>query len=132
MFVVAALAAGSRPVAAQDLEQHVALNIQTLELSVTEWQERLAVPASDDAEARAAALAAIDKKYKAERDRLYDSYGTTSKAHLAFFGAHAAEVAAYLEDNPEIKTRIDSLSQTVRSLVEQAEARPGGAPGVPQ
>lgn len=131
VLMVAASGAHIRAVSAQDLEHHMALSIELLELSVAEWQERVALPASESAEARAAALAAIEKKFKAERVRLYDNYSTNATAHLRFFATNAAEVDQYLEEYSEVKTRIDSLTQTLRNLVAQAES-PGGPPGASQ
>jgi hypothetical protein len=130
-LIIAALDSFAPQASAQELAQHVDLSIQLLELSVAEWEERLAVPATDSAETRAAALAAIEKKYKTERERAYERSVTTASAHLAFFATNAAKVEEYLEEFPEVKTRIDSLSQTVRDLIARAES-PGGPPGGPQ
>lgn len=132
--VVAALLIGAgggymRPVFAQDLEQHVQLSIELLELSVTEWRERIALPADSSAEARAAALAAIEKKFKSERSNLYERYSTSETAQLTFFASHANEVEDYFAENTEVKARIDELSQTLRTLIAQAESprAPSGA-----
>lgn len=127
----AAVAVNVHARSVQDLEQHVALSIDLLELSVADWTERAAVPTGDSAETRAAARAAIEKKYKTERAKLYERYLTNDKAHMAFFATHAAEVAGYFEDHPEVKERIDTLSQTLRTLVAQAESG-GGPPGAPR
>jgi len=133
-LVAAALFVVPTRLAAQELEQQVELSVQLLELSVAEWKERADVPAANgaDGSARSAALAALEKKYKAERARLYESHFTSATAHLTFFATHADEVAAYLEENPDIKSRIDSLSQTLRSLITQEESKGAVAPGVPQ
>lgn len=120
-----------RALSVQDLEQHVALSIDLLELSVAEWTERVAVPAGDSAEARAEARAAIEKKFKAERAKLYERYLTSDKAHMTFFATHGADVDGYFEEHPEVKERIDTLSQTLRTLVAQAESG-GGPPGAPR
>jgi hypothetical protein len=121
-------AADMRPLLAQDLEQHVQLSIELLELSVSEWRERIALPADSSAEARAAALAAIEKKFKTERSNLYGRYTTSETAHLTFFASHANEVEGYFAEHTEVKARIDELSQTLRTLIAQAES-PGAPSG---
>jgi hypothetical protein len=117
--------ASVQPVAAQSLEQHVALSVELLDRSVAEWRERAAVPSAEggDEQARAAALSAVEKKFKTERTRLYLTYGTTASDHLAFFAKHTAAVAEYLAENPEIKARIDSLNVTLRTLITSDESK---------
>jgi hypothetical protein len=127
-LLIAAVDGYMRPVFAQDLEQHVQLSIELLELSVTEWRERIAVPADSSAESRAAALAAIEKKFKAERSTLYERYSTSEAEQLTFFASHATEVEDYFAEHTEVKARIDELSQTLRTLIAQAES-PGGPSG---
>jgi hypothetical protein len=127
-LIIAAADGSMRPAFAQDLEQHVQLSIELLELSVTEWRERIAVPADSSAEARAAALAAIAKKFKTERTNLYERYSTSETAQLTFFASHANEVEDYFAEHTEVKARIDELSQTLRTLIAQAES-PGGPSG---
>ena len=130
-LVATALHGTIRLMAAADLEQHVELSVQLLELSVAEWGERAAVPpASDtDEETRAAALAAVEKKFKSERARLYESYVTSASEHLAFFAKHAADVDEYLADHPETKNHIESLNQTLRSLITSDESKGAEAAG---
>jgi len=123
VLLAGAASAGEPPAAAATVEQHVALSIELLEASVGEWQERLALATAQmDAEARDKARASLAAKYKAVRDALYERYQTTSPSHLAFAGSHRADIDAYLDEAPEIKARIDSLTQTLRSLIEQHEA----------
>jgi hypothetical protein len=133
-IVVAVVHALATPLAAQTLEQHVELSVQLLELSVAEWQERVAIPPADgaDAQARSQALAALEKKYKSERARLHQVYSISVTAHLTFFARHGADVEAYLEVNPDVKARIDALNQTLRNLITNEESGPGIAQGVPQ
>jgi hypothetical protein len=128
-LVTAAVYTNVQPLAAQSLEQHVALSVELLELSVAEWRERAAVPSADDEQARAAALSAVDKKFKTERSRLYLAYLTTASDHLAFFAKHAADLAEYLADNPGIKARIDALNVTLRSLISPEESKGGAKTG---
>jgi hypothetical protein len=131
---VALLHALAGPAVAQTLEQQVALSVQLLELSVAEWQERVAIAPADgtDGMARSQALAAVEKKYKSERARLHETYSISVTAHLTFFARHGADVEAYLEENPDVKARIDGLSQTLRNLITNEESRPAIAQGVPQ
>ena|SRR5688572_9400516 len=123
VVLAGAVRAGEPRVAAPTVEQHVALSVELLEASVAEWQERVALAAAEmDAEARDKARASIASKYKAVRDSLYERYQTTQLSHLAFAGAHRADIEAYLDDTPDVKARIDSLTQTLRSLISQHEA----------
>jgi hypothetical protein len=119
------------PVVAQvtdAIDAHVALSVKLLELSVAEWQERAAVPAAADPAdpARAAALADIARRFKAERDRVYRESGTTAADVVVFAAKHAADVDDHLAANPEIKGHIDALNQTLRSLtgIEESKAAP--------
>ena len=124
VLAAAAAARAGEPAATEPtVERHVALSVELLEASVAEWQERVALATAEmDAAERDKARAALEAKYKAVRGRLYEQYQTNSPAHLAFAGAHRAEIDAYLDDAPEIKARIDSLTQALRSLVGQHEA----------
>jgi hypothetical protein len=127
IVVVAAVAlaiAGSGRVAyAQAIDLQVALSIDLLELSVGEWTERNAAAAGDgDEQAKAAATEAARRKYERLRAERYSSYGTSRPEHLEFFARHATEVQEYLADHPEIKGRIDALTETLRSLIAVGES----------
>jgi hypothetical protein len=129
VLVACGLLTGSATVGAQDLDRHVALSVQMLEIAVAEWRDRLALPPRSEPDARAAALAALEKQYKTERQQVFQQFGTSQPEHLAFFGRHASDVEAYLDEHPEIKERTETLTQQLRSLIAQDEAQakpPGG------
>jgi len=111
--------------AADAIDAHVALSVALLELSVDEWRERVAVPAAVNPadRGRAAALASIAKRFKAQRDRIYRKWGSTAAAEVVFSAKHAADIEDYLEVNPQIKGHIDVLSQTLRGLTDLEESK---------
>jgi hypothetical protein len=131
LLATCGLLIGSGSVRAQDVERHVALSLQLLDVAVAEWRERLALPPRTEPAARAAAVAELEKRYKAIRQQVFQQFGTAQSDHLAFFGRHARDVEAYFDEHFEIKERAETLTQELRSLIAQDEAQakpPGGQP----
>jgi len=50
--------------------------------------------------------------------RLYEQYGTTEEEYLLFMGGHGSETQAYMEANPEVQKRIDSLGDLLDSAMD--------------
>ncbi|MFO7753526.1 MAG: hypothetical protein R6V41_10450 [Desulfobacteraceae bacterium] len=50
--------------------------------------------------------------------KLYADYGTTENEYLFFMGGHDRETQDYLEANPEVQERIDSLAGRLDSALE--------------
>ena len=117
------VAGGSLVGLAQAIDQQVALSIELLELSVGEWTElNAAAGSSGDEQARAAAVEAVRTTYERLRNERYASYATSAPEHLAFFAKHAPEVEEYLAEHPELKGRIEELSQAIRNLIAAGES----------
>lgn len=51
-------------------------------------------------------------------NRLYEEYGTTEDEYLLFMGEHGRETHVYMEANPEVQKRIDSLAERLNSAME--------------
>lgn len=51
-------------------------------------------------------------------NRLYEKYGTTEEKYLLFMGGHGSKTQAYMEANPKVQKRIDSLAESLNSAME--------------
>ncbi len=49
---------------------------------------------------------------------LYEEYSTTEEKYLLFMGGHGSETQAYIEANPEVQKRIDSLADRLDFAME--------------
>jgi FtsZ-binding cell division protein ZapB len=106
------------------VEDYCRLTITLMELSVSEWRER--IPAAEqnksDRKKFQARLEEIAKKYSDLQNESYRQFGTDHRDYLTYTTAHAAEIESYLEDNPKIKDEIDSLKNQIDTLIGQFES----------
>jgi hypothetical protein len=84
---------------------YIELSLDRLQLAQATWERQQQAPSADAEEA------------------LYQQYGTTVMAYYAFAGAHRQEIEAYLAAHPEMQVQIDSRSDRLHELIEQAERR---------
>ena len=82
---------------------YVDITIARLELAKTSWGEQGQSPG------------------QAKEDELFERYGTTAESYYAFPAFNRREIDAYLDENEELKDAIESLSESIRQLIEQAE-----------
>lgn len=87
--------------------------IEAREASIAGMEQRLTLLQSGaDLKAEMTALA----QSEARVDAVFQRYGTSAAKHAAYAAAHAEEIAAWLEANPEIQTRLGMLQTRVVEL----------------
>jgi hypothetical protein len=106
------------------IEDYCHLTVTLMELSVSEWNERIPVAEQNKGDRKKfqARLDEIAKKYSDLQNESYRQFGTDHRAYLTYATAHAAEIESYLEDNPKLKDEIDSLKDRIDTLIHQFES----------
>lgn len=102
------------------VEDYWRLTKARLDVSATEWQERLtaAQQANGSRDKLLADSAAITKKYAAAYSQVLADFGMTQEAYLHFPATAPVEVESYLEENAEVKIELDAVRQKIRSLMD--------------
>ena len=93
----------TRALAEMPVAQYLDLAVARLELARTTWLEEERSPSAE------------------EESALWEEHGTSEKAFHAFAAKRREEIAAHLEEYPELAERIQSLSDEIAELVEQSE-----------
>ena len=101
--------------------------------SVLEWRGRVTATGQADRDERIVKLEEITRRNQSLRDDVHRQYGMSAKDELRYVSEHASEIDSYLEDNPEVRESIQSLKRNINILIEQFEAvvNPRGE-GAPQ
>ena len=82
---------------------YVEVTIARLDLAATAWRDTGQPPPAE------------------ELDELYQSHGIDREAYLCFAGEKSREIEAYLEEHPELRDTIDSLSAEIRREIARGE-----------
>lgn len=95
-----------------------------MELSVGEWEERARAAAANkgDRKKLTAALEDVTKRYRPQREEVYDRYHMTPQEDLRYAGDHQSEIADYLDEHTDIRDAIDSLKARIDALIDQVES----------
>ena len=101
-------------------QKYVDIRLNALALTVEGIQERLSRlrddPYDDEDQRR------VGQIVQAEVDRVFEDYGITKRAFLAYGADHEAEVEAWLEQNPELARQLSQLKERRSSLSKQIKA----------
>jgi hypothetical protein len=105
------------------VEEYLRLTQALMELSVQEWRERVEVAnqTRDDRQKLAQKLEEVTDRHSSTRQETYRQHGMSAKAMLLYASKHASEIESYLEENPEMKSSIESLKERINALVQQFE-----------
>jgi hypothetical protein len=105
------------------VEEYLRLTQALMELSVQEWQERVEVATQnrDDRQKLAQKLEEVTDRHSSIRQEMYQRHGMSVRAALLYASKHSAEIESYLEENPDVKSSIESLKERINALVQQFE-----------
>jgi hypothetical protein len=95
-----------------------------MELSIREWQERLAVAeqSKSDRKKMLAQLEEITKRYDVLQHDLQRQFGISAGDYLRYSSDHQAEIESYLDAHPDVKNGIKSLQERLKDLIDQFES----------
>lgn len=86
-----------------DVASYAELTVARLELIEAAWRETDAPPSEE------------------ELDRLYAEFDTDREAYVCFAGEMKDEIERHLDENPEIREAIESLSAAIRRRIAERE-----------
>ncbi len=103
---------------------YCAMTQSLLEISASEWQERVDIAAEKKADRKEMLrkLEEITNRYRARQGEVYSRYGISPRDDLRYAAAHRAEIENYLEENSEVRNSIESLKGRIDALVQQFES----------
>lgn len=110
---------------ALSVEEYCLVAEKLLEISIQELEERgsTALSSGQDQNLYSKTSEGIFKKYRRKREILFADYGTTMGDYLRYGAEQNRKVNAFLENNPDKKNTIDSLSSQLKGLRMQYESQ---------
>ena len=106
------------------VEEYCQLKMEWLSYERQVWQNKIDLlnQYHSDPDMFLAKEAQLCNEEKSACEEFLKTYGTNSEEfHLVFPNEHGVEIDTYLENNPEIRDQIDSLSAQNDSLISQYE-----------
>ena len=105
------------------IEEYLRLTHVLMELSIQDWRERVEVATQikDDRQKLAQKLEEVTDRHSSTRQETYRQHGMSARAALLYASKHASEIESYLEENPDVKSSIESLKERINALVQQFE-----------
>ena len=95
-----------------------------MELSVLEWQDRLATAQAVGGEPKQVRerFESLGKQYSHYRSLLHGHFRIPFRTHLRYGADHKAEIRSFLQENAEIRQALESLKSRIDGLIQQLEA----------